>query len=216
MSSHLSYLKEFRDVPVPDGFFFFFKVSLFFLENWISHPSERLSHIYPYRRLFSTLPHGGSLKSSLFALLNLPCVLNRFSRVWLSVTLWTIASQAPLFMGSSRQEYWSGLPVPPPGGLPDPGIKPMPLMSPAWQAGLYHWCRVGYFREGGLGDTLAVPAAWLPDSRGTAEGPRWVWSGFPERGGSFVHRRAWRFVGRWRWGIQVLLCSFPFSHFPTW
>ena len=38
-------------------------------------------------------------------------------------TLWTVAHQAPLSMGFSRQEYWSGLPCPPPGDLPDPGIK---------------------------------------------------------------------------------------------
>ena len=37
---------------------------------------------------------------------------------------WTVACQAPLSMGSSRQEYWSGLPFPSPGDLPDPGIKP--------------------------------------------------------------------------------------------
>ena len=43
----------------------------------------------------------------------------------------TIAGQAPLSMGFSRQEYWSGLPLPPPGELPDPGIKPR---SPALQA----------------------------------------------------------------------------------
>ena len=48
-----------------------------------------------------------------------------------SVTLWTIAHQAPLFIGFSRQEYWSGLPFPPPGDLPDSGIKPASLMSPA-------------------------------------------------------------------------------------
>ena len=49
-----------------------------------------------------------------------------------SVTLWTIARQAPLSIGFSRQEYWSGLPCPPPaGGLPDPGIVPTSLMSPA-------------------------------------------------------------------------------------
>ena len=48
-----------------------------------------------------------------------------------SVTLWTIACQAPLSMGFSRQEYWSGLPYSPPGDLPDPGIKPSSLMSPA-------------------------------------------------------------------------------------
>ena len=43
----------------------------------------------------------------------------------------TVAHQAPLFMGFSRQEYWSGLPCPPPGDLPDPGIEPASLMSPA-------------------------------------------------------------------------------------
>ena len=40
-----------------------------------------------------------------------------------SATPWTVAHQAPLFMGFSRQEYWSGLPFPPQGNLPDPGIK---------------------------------------------------------------------------------------------
>ena len=40
------------------------------------------------------------------------------------VTLWTVAHQAPLSMGFSRQEYWSGLPFPSPGDLPDPGIEP--------------------------------------------------------------------------------------------
>ena len=54
-----------------------------------------------------------------------------FSCVQLFVTLWTVARQAPLSMGFSRQEYWSGLPCPPPGDLPDPGIEPMSLMSPA-------------------------------------------------------------------------------------
>ena len=41
-----------------------------------------------------------------------------------SVTSWTVVHQAPLPMGFSRQEYWSGLPFPSPGDLPDPGIKP--------------------------------------------------------------------------------------------
>ena len=44
---------------------------------------------------------------------------------------WTVARQAPLFMGFSRQEYWSGLPRPPPGDFPNPGIKPASLRSPA-------------------------------------------------------------------------------------
>ena len=47
-----------------------------------------------------------------------------FSHVQLFVTLWTVAHQAPLSMGFSRQEYWCGLPFPSPGDLPDPGIKP--------------------------------------------------------------------------------------------
>ena len=46
------------------------------------------------------------------------------SRVRLSVTPWTAAYQAPLSMGFSRQEYWSGLPFPSPRNLPDPGIEP--------------------------------------------------------------------------------------------
>ena len=41
-----------------------------------------------------------------------------------SVAPWTVAHQVPLSMGFSRQEYWSGLPSPPPGDLPDPGIEP--------------------------------------------------------------------------------------------
>ena len=54
-----------------------------------------------------------------------------FSCVQLFATLWTVAHQTPLFMGFSRQEYWSGLPSPPPGDLPDPGIKPASLMLAA-------------------------------------------------------------------------------------
>ena len=46
------------------------------------------------------------------------------SCVRLFVTPWTLAPQAPLSMGFPRQEYWSGLPIPSPGDLPDPGIKP--------------------------------------------------------------------------------------------
>ena len=58
-------------------------------------------------------------------------VLSGFSHVRLFSTLWTIARQAPLSMGFSRQEYWSGLPFPSPGDLPDPGIEHMSLTFPA-------------------------------------------------------------------------------------
>ena len=59
------------------------------------------------------------------------CVLSHFSHVWIFETLWTVARQAPLSMGFSRQEHWSGLPCPPPGDLPVPGIEPMSLIPPA-------------------------------------------------------------------------------------
>ena len=49
---------------------------------------------------------------------------------YLFVTLWTVARQAPLSMGFSRQEYWSGLPFPTLVDLPNPGTEPMSLMSP--------------------------------------------------------------------------------------
>ena len=51
-------------------------------------------------------------------------MLSHFSHVWFFATQWTIAHQAPLSMGFSRQEYWSRLPFPSPEDLPDPGIEP--------------------------------------------------------------------------------------------
>ena len=58
-------------------------------------------------------------------------LLSHFSCVWLCVTPWTVACQAPLSMGFSRQQYWSDLPCPPPQDLPRPGTEPG---SPALQA----------------------------------------------------------------------------------
>ena len=63
------------------------------------------------------------------------CILRCISRVQLFAALWTVAHQAPLTMGFSRQEYWSGMPCPPPRDHPNPGIKPVFLMSSAWQVG---------------------------------------------------------------------------------
>ena len=71
--------------------------------------------------------------------------------VQLFVTLWMIVPQAPLSMGFSRQEYWRGMPFPPPRGLPDPGIEPsclrcellrkLPLCLPIYGwAGSFLWC----------------------------------------------------------------------------
>ena len=94
------------------------------------------------------------LFSVICRLLHSTCVL-KLSCDWLFVTPWAVAPQAtgyqaPLSMGFSRQEYWSGLPFPILGDLPDPGIKPMSLASPAltgrfftpsatWEAPLREW-----------------------------------------------------------------------------
>ena len=75
------------------------------------------------------------------------CVL---SRVWLPVTPWAVAHQAPLSMGFSRQEYWSGLTFPSPGDLPNPGIAPVSLVSPAL---------VGRFFTTGATDNKTVSCA---------------------------------------------------------
>ena len=83
------------------------------------------------------------------------------SHVWLFATLWTVAHQAPLSMGFSRQEYWSGLPCPSLGDLSDPWIKPASLTSPAlvgglfttsttWEAPLYHQLDVKCFNPYGF------------------------------------------------------------------
>ena len=58
------------------------------------------------------------------------CVLSHFSCVRLFVTLWTVDHQPPLSLGFSRQEYWSELPCPPPGDLPNLRIKPSSLTFP--------------------------------------------------------------------------------------
>ena len=80
------------------------------------------------------------------------CVVSCCSCIWLLANVWTVAHQAPLSMGFSRQEYWSGLPGPPPGYLPDPGIEYASLTSPeladrffttsaTWEAGVIQiWC----------------------------------------------------------------------------
>ena len=77
-----------------------------------------------------------------------------FSRIWLSATQWTVAHQAPMSMGFSRQEYWTGLPFPSSGGLPNPGIQ---VGSPTLRAdSLLFWVT----RESWhyvLGNTLGWP-----------------------------------------------------------
>ena len=70
-------------------------------------------------------------------------MLGHFSCVQLFVTLWNVALQAPLSIGFSRQEYWSGLLCPPLGNLSDPWIEPMSLTSLALAGGFFnHYCRI--------------------------------------------------------------------------
>ena len=64
-----------------------------------------------------------------------------FRCVLLFATPWTVASQAPLPMGLSRQEHWSGLPCPPLGDLPNPGIEPVSLVSPELAGGFFTYAK---------------------------------------------------------------------------
>ena len=85
---------------------------------------------------------------------NTLCVLSHFSHVQLFVTLWAVAHQAPLSQGFSRQEYWSGLPCPPPGDLPHPGTESASLTSPALAG--------GFFATSALWETLHSCISSLP------------------------------------------------------
>ena len=84
-----------------------------------------------YCPMLSTHYSQGSMQAMCHA------VLSCFSCVQLFVTLWTIAHQAPLSVGFSRQEYWNGLPCPPPRDLPNPGIEPTSFTSPALAGGFF-------------------------------------------------------------------------------
>ena len=76
---------------------------------------------YPIIKLISKFV---SALSSPAAALSHACMISHFSCVQFFVTLWTVVCQTPLPLGFSQQEYLSGLPFPPPGDLPDPGIEP--------------------------------------------------------------------------------------------
>ena len=94
-------------------------------------PTPFLSHTLSHKSgiLFST---SGVIRTRVTLWSNGSCMkVKSLSRVRLFATPWTVAHQAPLSMGFSRQGYWSGVPFPSPGDLPDPGIEPG---SPALQA----------------------------------------------------------------------------------
>ena len=85
--------------------------TIYFLYLWSPYPSDVPLSIIHFRIIFNTF---------LFVVVVCWLIL-----VQLFATPWTVAHQAPLSMGFSRQEHWSGLPFPAPGDLPDPGTEPM-------------------------------------------------------------------------------------------
>ena len=104
-------------------------------------------------------------------------VLSCFSQLGLFATLWTVARQAPLSVGLSRQKYWSGMSFHPPGDLPNPGINSASLVSPAlggrfftttdtWEAALkLQWLRKGKIRFcGGV--------KWPPSGQSHSDGSK--------------------------------------------
>ena len=89
-----------------------------------------------------------------------------------SATLWTVPQWLPLSMGFSWQEYWTGLPCPPPGDLPNPEIKPAPLSLLHWQVGSlplvphgkpkdHMWFIIYHTHHVTLSEPLSIPGLWL-------------------------------------------------------
>ena len=98
--------------------------------------------------------------------------LSRFSRVRLFATLWTVARQAPLSMGFSRQEYWSGLPCPPLGDL-DQAKQKCKVATRSQRKNWRSRCGPGNGSSGGsIGTTAAAGPSGTSTVRLTVQGPR--------------------------------------------
>ena len=105
------------------------------------------------------------------------------SCVHLFVTPWTVAHQAPLSMGFSRQEYWSGLPFLPPGDLPNPGMEPESSASPALAGEFFT------IESPGL---LWGAKAWGAGDTGSSSGDLWGNWGFKlQAEEQFLESKAW-------------------------
>ena len=119
-------------------------------------------------------------------------VLGHFSHVQLFVIPWTIACQAPLSMGFSRQEYWIGLPCPPPGDLPDPGIELASLTSLTLSGGFFTTSATQEATKNtgvgshsllqGIFPTQGLNGAAIPSSRGSSQPKDWMGQPFPPPG----------------------------------
>ena len=104
----------------------------------IQHVTQATIRLYSCCSMLSTFTMQNSIPVARLCYVH-ACVLSRFSRVQLCVTLWTSARQAPLSIGFSRQEHWSGLPCPPPRDLPDLHwqVGSLPLVPPGKPRLLY-------------------------------------------------------------------------------
>ena len=114
------------------------------LHLWNSYQTvfQRTCTILHYRQEYMKgliSPHSHQHLLFVFLIIAMLCcaVLSCFYCVWLFVTLQAAAHKAPLSMGFSRQEYWSRLPCPPPGDLPNPRTEPTSLISPALAGGFF-------------------------------------------------------------------------------
>ena len=123
------------------------------------------------------------------------------SRVWLFATLWTVAFQAPLSMGFSRQEFWSELPCPLPGDLPDPGIEPTSLKSLALAGGFFTTKATWEARSVWHGPIIPQSyshTAWLLLNSliGTSTPRGWMWTNRKGIIQGFSHKEMSKGVGR--------------------
>ena len=96
---------------------------------------------------------------SILSIFGAVCCVKSLSRVRLFTALWTVAQQAPLFMGFSRKEHWSGLTCPSPGYIPDPGFKSASVMSSALVG--------GFFTTNATWEALLVLFKKITDTKGT-------------------------------------------------
>ena len=150
------------------------------------------------------------------------CCAKSLSHVWLFMTPWTVAHQAPLSMVFPRQEYWSVLPHPPPGDLPNPGIKPTSSMlaggfltiSATWEALIVvmavhlceytknHWIvlllLLSHFSHVWLCETPETAAHQAPPSLGFSRQEHWSGLPFP----SPMHESE-----KWKWSRSVMFDS---------
>ena len=135
---------------------------------FITHYAQYCAQSFPVQTHCHNEPH--SLSGSVRGTVHPPCacMLRHFSCVWLCTTLWTTACQAPLSKGFPRQDYWSGLPCPPPGNHSDPGIKPVSVMTPALAGRFFTtsatWETLIHLRGQLYLPSVLCPPHWVPST----------------------------------------------------